>query len=328
MKNLFTLLVTGVFLLTLLPPTPAFALPSAPIVAVNPPGYHCILGSYKTFDSAREFTLFLRNQGINASIVFPQPGSDTYRVSGFSSNDRRLVEAFSNSLKRQGKFKSNWIFAQLPEPYTPQVIGQTGPQATGTKSPDALMRSDADKFYYLIVGSYDDYASAEVKVRELEVNGYEPNILLPTYDAPKYRVYVYVADNKPEIKAYQDRLNQLNRDKGWIYTQDAEMATFSQGLSDLSAGNARGASTTAVPVAPSSQVNYYLIGASYRKLDKAQEFAHEMTQLGFYPVIIPPNAGSKNYRVSLYHAENREEVAFYSQQLMQVQAHKYWIYAL
>ena len=306
---------------------------------VQAPAYHFVVASYKSFEAANNFVEVLQQKGIQAYIVFPEPEGNAYRVSIFGSSDRSLVANYKNQMKNRYE---GWIYFQdLPSPSSSEnyLARPTTPNDGGAKTPHPQQRllsgleNSQGLMYYLILGSYDSYETAQRRVNALRTNKYEPDILLPTASNPKYRVYVYATGNKAEIEAYAQHLEKTKRQKGWIYTQPVELMPFENGLPEPSytsrgQGNpypALEGNTSPQPVsAPPS--NYFLIAASFRKLPQAQKFAQELVREGFSPLILASEENNGNYRVSVYHAPTREEVEYYNNQLRRIQGKKYWIY--
>ena len=307
------------------------------VLVKEQPPFHYILGSYGSFDKAFEFANFLRQQGLDAQIVYPKPGSTTYRVSGFRHNDRNVLQQFA-ARNFNGKFKG-WIYEEKTDDSPIQLIGAAPPPAPpATVDPGAGGFRAEDELegmvYYLITNSYSDYESASRRMEELKVNGYEPDVLLPTYSSPYYRVYVFVTKEKDQIKAYQTMLQRTGRDKGWIFEQTANDAIMSGGYSDLDTDPVEKNSTsyssksTGKTTYSESEYGFHLIGASYKDLPSAQSFAFSMQAMGFYPVILSPDTKSSYYRVSLYQTHTRREMDVYSQQVKKNMANKFWILEL
>ena len=305
---------------------------------VQAPAYHFVVASYKSFEAASNFVEVLQQKGIQAYIVFPEPEGDAYRVSIFGSADRSMVANYKNQMKNRYE---GWIYFQdLPVPTSDNsFVGPTSKRTTPTETipPQQRLLSGLENsqglMYYLILGSYDSYDAAQRRVNALRTNKYEPDILLPTANNPKYRVYVYATGNKAEIEAYAQHLEKTKRQKGWIYTQPVELMPFENGLPEPSY-TSRGQinqipsfenNTTQQQVRAASS-NYYLIAASFRKLSQAQKFAQELMSEGFSPLILAGEENDGNYRVSVYHAPTREEVQYYNNQLRKIQGKKYWIY--
>jgi len=303
---------------------------------LSPPAYHLIVSSYTTFESANNYVEVLHQQGLQAYIVFPNPGGSTYRVSIFGAKDRNLVENFQAQMK--GRI-SGWIFFQEgnhpPNTSQPVFVGEEQPSDIRSRRFISPAQAPGGYMYYFILGSFDTYAAAENKARELAQNKYEPDILLPTVEIPKYRVYVYATGDRAEIEAYADRLAKTNREKGWIYTQPVVRMAYENGLPEPNTGIRGNLPGTvppqAKPAAPGlqpPQVNYtyYLIAGSFKKLSQAQVFADRLLTEGFSPLILTPPQNTGAYRVSIYHTYSREEVDYFAQQLKNTKGGTYWIY--
>ncbi|MEM6628303.1 MAG: SPOR domain-containing protein [Bacteroidota bacterium] len=300
---------------------------------ITAPSYHLIVASYKSFESANNFAEVLQQKGLQAYIVFPKPGGNAYRVSIFGSVDRNLVQSYKAQVKNQ---YDGWIYFQdveLPPTSKGKVLNTSQEPDYPVNSRRELTSDQAagGYMYYLILGSFDTYESAEKKANALRQNKYEPDILLPTVNNPKYRVYVYATGDKREIDAYMQRLKKVNRESGWIYEQPVEMMVFENGLPEpsfASRGQDQGTNggAYAQPQPQKVTFNFYLIAASFKKLGQAQAFSQELIKDGFSPLILATNEQSGYYRVSVYQAYSREEVQYYANQLRKIQGRKYWIY--
>jgi len=292
---------------------PVFILkPTAQQFRLDPPAYHMVVGSYGTFETAKSFVDALAERGYRAYIIFPEPGGTTYRIGIFSAKDRQAVENFSRQL--QGKLKG-WIYLEdIPSEWPSKAQGVIEEQPATSESPiiDGPM-------YYMILGSFTTYEAAEELADRLRENKYEAEILLPTLDSPTYRVHVYATQNKSEIEAYASKLKRAGRETGWIYEQPADLVAFSRGLSE---GEGRVSQTSVLR----AKFDYYLIAASFKDLSSAQVFANEKLSEGFYPLIIAPEKSSGFYRVSVYHANQRAELEYFSQQHNPRTKENLWIY--
>lgn len=313
--------------------------PSVAQSFVQAPAYHFVVASYKSFEAANNFVEVLLQKGIQAYIVFPEPEGNAYRVSIFGSSDRTMVANYKSQMKNRYE---GWIYFQdLPAPsssknYPVSPNPQNGVPVEGPQPQQRLLsglENSQGLMYYLILGSYDSYETAQRRVNALRTNKYEPDILLPTANNPKFRVYVYATGNKAEIEAYAQHLEKTKRQKGWIYTQPVELMPFENGLPEPSyTSRGQGNQVPALENTISSQQvtrassNYYLIAASFRKLPQAQKFSQELIGEGFSPLILASEENNGNYRVSVYHAPTREEVQYYNNQLRKIQGKKYWIY--
>ena len=298
-------------------------------VVVTAPSYHLIVASYKSFEAANNFAEVLQQKGLQAYIVFPKPGGNAYRVSIFGSQDRALVQDYKAQVRNS---YDGWIYFQDVD--IPPSSPTQSPRTNLNPNPrrDLSISQPASGFmYYLILGSYDTYEAAQKKADALRLNKYEPDILLPTKNSPKYRVYVYATGDKREIEAYTQRLKKVNRESGWIYEQPIEMMAFENGLPEPNFAS-RGQEQPiqegnfAQPQPTKVTFNFYLIAASFKKLKQAQTFSQELIRDGFSPLILATNEESGYYRVSVYQAYSRDEVQYYANQLRKIQGRKYWIY--
>ncbi len=279
---------------------------------LEPPAYHMVVGSYGTFETAKNFVDALAERGYRAYIIFPEPGGTTYRIGIFSAKDRQAVENFSRQL--QGKLKG-WIYLEdIPSEWPSKAQDVIEEQSLPSASPitDGPM-------YYLILGSFTTYEAAEELADRLRENKYEPEILLPTFDSPTYRVHVYATKSKSEIEAYASKLKRAGRETGWVYEQPADLVAFSRGLPE---GEGRVSQTSVLR----AKFDYYLIAASFKDLSSAQTFANKKLSQGFYPLIIAPEESSGYYRVSIYHANQRTELEYFSQQHNPRTKENLWIY--
>ncbi len=282
-------------------------------VRLDPPAYHLVVGSYGTFETAKSFVDALAQRGYKSYIIFPEPGGTTYRIGLFNAKDRQAVENFSKQL--QGKLKG-WIYLEdIPSEWPSKAQGVIEEQTIGVATPVT-----EGTMYYLILGSFSSYETAEELANRLRENKYEPEILLPTLDAPTYRVHVYATQNKSEIEAYANKLERTGRETGWIYEQPADLVAFGRGISD---GQSRVTQTSVLR----AKFDYYLIAASFKDLASARVFADEKLAEGFFPLIIAPDDPSGNYRVSVYHANDRSELEYFSDQNNPRTKENLWIYS-
>ncbi len=306
---------------------------------ISAPAYHLIIASYKSFEAANNFVEVLQQKGIQAYIVFPEAEGNVYRVSIYGSPDKAMVSSYKGQMKNRYE---GWIYFQdVPEQLKNQTPRLSAVQGT-IASPSRPMNNPRQDLipglenprgvmYYLILGSYDSYEAAQKRADALRTNKYEPDILLPTANTPKYRVYVYATGDKAEIEAYANRLETTHRQSGWIYAQPVELMPFENGLPEPSFAS-RGQNSRPLPqenprMQPSPvSFNFYLIAASFKKLKQAQQFAQELVREGFSPLILTDDGSNGHYRVSIYHAYSRDEVQYYADQLRKTQGKKYWVF--
>ena len=304
---------------------------------VSAPAYHLIIASYKSFEAANNFVEVLQQKGIQAYIVFPEADGNVYRVSIYGSPDRAMVASYKSQMRNKYE---GWIYFQdIPQQPASQKLRMNPNTGSVTRPPTnnpqqrliSGLENSQGVMYYLILGSYDSYETAQKRANSLRTNKYEPDILLPTANTPKYRVYVYATGDKAEIEAYAQRLETTHRQSGWIYAQPVELMPFENGLPEPSFAS-RGQNNRPLPQENTSMqpspvsFNFYLIAASFRKLKQAQQFAQELVREGFSPLILTDDGSNGHYRVSIYHAYSREEVQYYADQLRKSQGKKYWIF--
>jgi len=288
-------------------------------VRIPPPVYHLVVGSYGSFDTAKDFIDALQNRGYKPYMIFPEPGGTTYRIGVFSAKDRPAVEQFS----RQVQNLNAWIYLEdIPDNWP-----QNAKTAFYEEDIPAPSQIAGGTMYYLILGSFSTYEAAEELSNRLRENKYEPEILLPTIEAPTYRVYVYSTDDKVEIEAYESKLRRTGRETGWIYEQPADLVAFSRGLSDQGMFSRASAPSDNVLRA---NFSYYLIAASFKDLASAQQHANQRIDQGYFPIIIAPETPDGYYRVSVYHTNDREELEYYAQQnrvaTTRSASDKFWIF--
>lgn len=274
---------------------------SAPLVYPNEvPPYHLVVGSYTNFETARNIAAAYQKKGYKSYIVFPEPGTSTYRVSVFQSNDKAAIDAFSKTFTKQSQTKG-WVYS----PKTTQAIRTVESQGIKTFQPSRSGSNEQTLVYYLIVGSFSSYESAEIKVSELALKGYEPDILVPTANSPSYKVFVFVTDIKEQIDAYISKnKSRIEREKGWVFEQTGAYINYGQGRGE----------TAKTPVNAKVTSAYYLIGASLATQAAATDFAKKVRDLGYYPTILAPDKSSKYYRVSIYHHSDREILEYFKKQ--------------
>jgi cell division septation protein DedD len=72
--------------------------------------YHLIGGSFKMYAQATTFAQESKSKGHSPSILFPQfTGSDRYRVSLYSSDNKKEVVRYRKQLEKDGK-EAGWIY--------------------------------------------------------------------------------------------------------------------------------------------------------------------------------------------------------------------------
>ncbi|MEO0473721.1 MAG: SPOR domain-containing protein, partial [Bacteroidota bacterium] len=220
--------------------------------------YHLITASFDSFEKAHAMVEDLKGQSYTPLILFPSEDAKVYRVSIYHSTNRSEVAKYQSDLKARRK-RSGWILT-LGNPGSPAET--TAVSRGGT----ATARLSETGQYHLIVGSYNDFASANNLQETLKGQGYEPYIIFPTQDQKSYRVSVYQADNKGEIKAYNKLLKKRGKEKGWIYEGDASTNT--------TLGSGLRMATSPAPVTSSgNEAVYHLIGGSFNTFDQAYNFA-------------------------------------------------------
>jgi hypothetical protein len=111
----------------------------------------------------------------------------------------------------------------------------------------------------------------------------------------------------------------------------AVLDTF-QNASNSATANARMASrgevtSSSVPTTEARN-QFHLIAGSFANYKAAQEFASEMREQGSQPIILPANEQSHmQYRVSIFHHADREQVSAHKQGLIRAGKKAGWIFA-
>lgn len=257
--------------------------------------YYLIAGSFHTFESSQEALEELEDEGFQPVILFPKNDEKKlYRVSIYQANKRNEVSKYQALLKGQGR-KAGWIYE-----------AKEGAGTSGSISKVASIPDTATAMHYLIVASLKGYNEALQSASELNEKGFESELLFPEKDGGMYRVSVYNATDREEIEAYATMLKRQGREKGWIHTIPIDGST-------PTVIPAPSVSRSAGPATTDASLRYHLIAGSYDNYMVALDFSEDMKAKGYHALVIFPDEPTGNYRVSIYHADNRSEVSAFNQ---------------
>ena len=276
--------------------------------AQNNAYYHLITGSFTKLEDARTLVNDLKEQGYNPVILFPSGDNTHYRVSIYQAFDKAEVNQFNASQKAQKK-PSGWVLT------VNDAAASSSSETARLARGDNTTNPTQPVSFHLIVGSFDDFATADGLVMALAQQGYEPYVIFPKNPGEKYRVSVYNADNRKEIEAYSALMKKRGKEKGWIYEEtDPAPNTLA---------NARMASNSGTELA-----DFHLIGGSFQTYDQAINFAEKMEGEGHTAIVLFPSVThSDRFRVSIYQADNQRAVVRYRKQLEKGGKEAGWIYA-
>ncbi len=281
--------------------------------------YHLIVGSYVTFGQANQKIKSIAPKGYDAVIIFPNDKAKRYRVSIYRSKKQNEVQAYQAMLKREGVEKS-WIYLEEPpkpkEKKTETVLNPAPfdeRSLSPTKDKEAA-EENSDLTYYLVAGSFNDLESANIYANELVEESFETTILYPDAANNKYKVSIYYTENRAEIDAYATYLRRQGKVKGWIYNQHRLDGTRAVAPSKLA------------PAIPAGNM-FYLIRGSYKSHIAATDFAAKMRKEGHQPMILLPSPNDvSRYRVAIYRADVRADVAAYQQKIKNQGKEAGWIF--
>ncbi len=176
----------------------------------------------------------------------------------------------------------------------------------------AMLNAQSD-YHHLILGSFKTFDKASEALSQVEqVTGRQPVILFPEKIGGWYRVSVYQSVNRAEVESYSQSLQRQGKSKGWILSLNPVPET-TRGTSSATNTNRR----TANPgmVSSPSETTYHLIAQSYTTYEAAQEGVADLQAKGMEPYVLFPTGPIQAYRVSVYAADNREEVNSYKRML-------------
>ena len=174
------------------------------------PQFHLIAGSFADQATADELATALRAKNYQPQILAPAKAGANYRVSIYQSDNRAEIDMFAQRLKQQGA-RSYWILA-LDEQAAARTHARMS--AGGLSNPD-------EATYHVIMGSYDDFTTANDAVDAYKAKGFEPYIVFPQNSGGWYRVSVFRSQEKAEVAEYQSLLSKRGKDKGWILEESA-----------------------------------------------------------------------------------------------------------
>ncbi|MDP5169343.1 MAG: SPOR domain-containing protein [Bacteroidia bacterium] len=289
--------------------------------------YHLIMGSHKTFEKASQMLSALENTpgGYHPIILFPENDNGWYRVSGYQSLNRAEVEAFSKSVTKESMAEKPWILSlQTPVTRSAQATS-TSNQRVASPGQAVTVPAASNSRYHLIAGSHPTAAIAMQQVAELTAKGLEPYVVFPSGNETRYRVSVYVANNRPEVQAYSTMLTRSGQKELWIL-EESGSSTSQSPLS--SSSNARISTPTSSSAIAARKVTYHLIGGSFSRYDEASDFVVAAKGLGISPSIMwPENGNQDKFRVSFYSSASKEEVEAYERSLKAKGISNMWIMA-
>lgn len=255
--------------------------------------YYLIAGSFHSFESANEALEEFEDQGFQPIILFPAAdGKDLYRVSIYQAAKRTEVVQYQALLKGQGR-KGGWIY---------QAKASTASQVNSRM---ASIPGDATERHYLIVSSLKGYTDALDAAAVLNEKGYETEVLFPGQGSEYYRISVYQATDREEIEAYSAMLKKQGKEAGWVYSEPI-----------ISGASVRAVPTAAITrsgAAAEKGLRFHLIVGSYDNYMMALDYADQLKTKGYDALVIFPDKPTGNYRVSLYHSNDRAEVAGFGQ---------------
>ena len=184
-----------------------------------------------------------------------------------------------------------------------------------------------DHYHHLIMGSYKTFEKAtEAMPTIMETTGRQPTVLFPQASTDWFRISAYQSVNRAEVEGFSREMARNGKPKGWILTlapvTRSTMRNSPQGLQQNTNQRIAGISTsTQTPGA-----RYHLIVGSFQTYEKASQALTEYENKGLEPYIVFPVGDVKAYRISVYVADNREEVASYSSMLSRSGMQKGWIF--
>lgn len=284
--------------------------------------YHLIAGSFDELTPANELAESFESRSYNPAVLLPRKPGGRYRVSVYRTTSRAEIDAYAKSLGTAGE--SYWVLALKG-----QEVARTNARMT---QPGKVVDPDENS-YHLIVGSLDDFASAEEKVLELEKEGFEPYIIHPDGSSSRYRVSVFMSQDREEINTYQAFLRKRKSYGGWIYEakpgEPANLAGSDRNFENspgarLVGQNQRGESTTT----ETGNVVHYLIAGSFENFDQASRLSDALRLKGYSPMVMFPDPGVSDYfRVSVYQSTRRNRVEeFQKKYKQQTNNNNAWIF--
>lgn len=270
--------------------------------------HHLIVASFDNFTAASAGLNEILPTHPNAEILFPEPGSNRYRISAYHAANRQEVETYKRTAPL-GDRKA-WIL-------TRGTTNTRGDQSSRANQRSAPAVSSNAATYHLVLTSHTDEPRAMEAVNQLTALGYEPYIVYPKPGDPvqAYRVAIYMANTRREVTAYQAMLRRGGHDDGWILKQQ-------------SAAIAPGAGANLRTRGATGDRTYYLIGGSFDRYDEASDFLQAAQAMGAPAEILWPRQGEEQgkFRVSLYKADTRASVEAYQRSLNSQGRQGGWIY--
>lgn len=172
--------------------------------------FHLVVSSFKTFNSANAEVQRLTGQGFKPYVIYPGGGSSTYRVSLYTSQDRKEVETYSSMLKRRGK-NPGWVFTEKPGTTTTKAIAGS----------EARLAPGQSTTFHLVGGSFSNFTKASAYAEEMRGKGFDPLIMFPDPNGDdSFRVSIYRSTQRSKVTAYQQGLAKQGKSKGWIFEQN------------------------------------------------------------------------------------------------------------
>ncbi|GAB4415074.1 MAG: hypothetical protein OHK0039_23450 [Bacteroidia bacterium] len=294
-----------------------FCLLGATILRAQGNYHHVVAGSFETFEAASHLADGLKARNYDPVIMFPQGDSKLYRVSVYRTTNKAEAELYAKQEKAKGA-KGYWVYSLGGPTPTPQTAnarlsgkptqGTTQGTTRGAASPASTTT------YHLIMASLKDFESAGKTLADLQQKGFEPYLIMPSQPGGSYRVSVFTATRKAEIKKYSDLLKRQGRTPGWIWEEEPGTVTT------------RGIATSPARLTAGSATTYHLIGGSYKTFTQANTYASEMQAKGFSTLIMfPDQGGDGSFRVSIFRSTNKQEVEAFRQAQLKKNV-KGWIF--
>lgn len=181
-------------------------------------------------------------------------------------------------------------------------------------------------YHHLIMGSYNTFEKASSALPEIaDLTGQQPVILFPQASSDWYRLSVYQSGNRAEVEAFSRNLARSGTPKGWILSL-SPTSHVAMRSSQTNVQHSADLRVTANASSSAASANkFHLILGSFTSYQKASEALRTYEEKGLEPYIIFPSAHLKTYRISVYLADNRSEVASYSTMLVRSGMSKGWI---
>ncbi|MEL7533470.1 MAG: SPOR domain-containing protein [Bacteroidota bacterium] len=168
--------------------------------------FHLVVGSFDDYAQADALVMALAQEKYEPYVIFPTEEGEKFRVSVYSSDNRREIEGYASMMKKRGKEKG-WIYEETdPAPNT------LASARVATRGGDDL----AD--YHLIGGSFKSYEQALVFADEMKADGHTALVLFPQVTkSDRFRVSIYQSDSQNAVSRYRKQLERSGKAAGWVY---------------------------------------------------------------------------------------------------------------